>query len=79
VDHLHLVINLHHLPSQYRENLRESERANLHVAKGKLFARNLACEIVHQIFFPRGKAFDNSSLLPLERFAFEDLRNAPPK
>src|SRR5260370_21740606 len=49
------------------------------MAERKLCARDFAREIVHQVFFARGEAFDDSSFLTLERLAFKDLRNAAAK
>src|SRR5208337_3937392 len=53
--------------------------AYLHVPERKLFAGDPPREVVHQLLFTHGKAFDDSPLLPLERFAFEYLRNSPPQ
>ena len=53
--------------------------SDLHVAQSKLLARDPPGEIVHQFFFANRESFDDSALLPLERFAFKYLRNSPPQ
>ena len=71
------VFDRHHLPVENRENFRQRHRAHLHVSKGKLLPRNAARKIIHQLFFPQRITVDDASLLPLERFAFEHLRDSP--
>jgi hypothetical protein len=46
------------------------------VPKGKLVAGDAPREIVHQFLFAYREALDDPRLLPLKRFAFENLRNA---
>ena len=69
----------HHLAFEHGKNFRQGYGAHLHAAQGKLLAGNAAREFVHQFLFARGEALDNARLLPLERLAFEHLRNAPPE
>src|SRR5258705_6009695 len=76
MDHFRNVFDGDHLSFKHRKNFGQCHSADLHVAEGKLFARNFACEIVHEIFFTGGEAFDNAAFLPLERLAFEYLRDA---
>ena len=47
------------------------------MSKRKLLPRNFPREVVHQIFFTSRETLNDSSLLPLKRFTFKDLRNAP--
>ncbi len=77
LDHLGDVLDRHHLAFEHRENLGQRDGADLHVAQGKLFARDTPREIVHQLFFADGVAVHDAALLPLEGLALEDLRNAP--
>ncbi len=75
--HLGDVFDRHHLAFEHRENLGQRHRAHLHVAQGKLLARDAPREIVHQLFFAHGVAVHDAALLALEGLAFEHLRNAP--
>ena len=75
--HLGDVLDRHHLAFEHRENLGQRDGAHLHVAQGKLLARDAPREIIHQLFFADGVAVHDAALLALERFALEDLRNAP--
>ena len=77
--HLGDFFDRHHLPFDYRENFRQRDRAHLHTSQRELFARDAAREVVHQFFFAHRVTFHDARLLPLERFAFEHLRNAPPQ
>ncbi len=77
VHHLGDVFDGHHLAFEHRENLGQRHGADLHVAQGKLFARDAPREIVHQFFFAYRVAVDDAALLALEGFALEHLRNAP--
>ena len=70
------VFDRHHLPFEDRKNFRQRDGADLHVAQRKLFARDAPREVVHQFFFANREAVHDAALLPLERFAFEDLRNS---
>ncbi len=79
VHHFRNVFNRYHLAFEHREDFRKRHRTHLHVAQGELFAGNAASEIVHQILFAHGKALYDAPFLPLERFAFEHLRYAPPQ
>ena len=77
VHHFGDVLDRHHLAFEHGENLRQRDGAHLHVAERKLFARDAARKIVHQFFFTHGETLDDASFLPLERLAFEHLRNPP--
>ena len=79
VHHLGNVLDRHHLSFEHGKNLRQRHRAYLHVAQRKLLPRDTPREIVHQFFFTHGEPFDDAPFLPLERFAFEYLRDAPPQ
>ena len=71
------VLNRHHLPVENRENFRQRHRAHLHMPEGELLPRNAAGEIIHQLFFAHRITVDDAALLSLERFALENLGNAP--
>ena len=75
--HLGDFLDGHHLPFEHRKNFRQRHGAHLHAAQRELLARDAAREIVHQFFFAHREALDDARLLPLERLAFENLRNAP--
>ena len=77
VHHLGNIFDGHHLPFEHRKNFWQRYGAHLHVSEGELFTRDSPREIVHQFFFTDGEALYDSSFLPLEWFAFKDLRNAP--
>ena len=79
VHHLRNVLDRHHLPFEHGENLGQRHRAHLHVPQRKLVPRDSSREIIHQIFFTRGKPLHNAALLPLKWFSFEHLRNPPPQ
>src|SRR5438309_53507 len=49
------------------------------MSQSELLARDAPREIIHQFFFANRKAVHDPSFLPLERFAFKDLRNSPPQ
>ena len=74
--HLGNILDGHHLAFKNRKNFRQSHRANLHMTESELVTGNAPREIIHQFFFAYRIAFDDSSLLPLKRFAFENLGNA---
>ena len=76
VHHLGDVLDGHHLAFEHRENFRQRHGAHLHVAQGKLLARDAPREIVHQLFFADGVAVHDAALLALEGLALEHLRNA---
>ena len=77
--HLRNFLDRHHLPLEHRKNFRQRHRAHLHPAQRKLLARNAPREIVHQFLFALREALHDPRFLPLERLAFENLRNAPPQ
>ena len=77
--HLGDFFDGHHLPFEHRKNLRQRHRPHLHASQSELFTRDASREIVHQFLLANGEPLDNPSLLALERFAFENLRNAPAK
>jgi hypothetical protein len=71
------VFDGHHLAFKDGKNFRQRHGAHLHVAQRELFAGDASREVVHQFFFTDCEAVHDASLLTLERFAFEDLRNSP--
>ncbi len=75
--HFRDFLDGHHLSFEYRENFRQSYGAHLHASQRELFARDSPREIVHQFLFAHGEPLDDASFLPLERLAFEHLRNTP--
>ena len=74
--HFRDFLDGHHLPVEHRENFGQRDRAHLHAAERELVAGDAAREIVHQFLFAQGEALDDARFLPLERLAFEYLRNA---
>ena len=74
--HLRNFFDGNHLALEDRENFRKRDGAYLHAAQGELIAGDAAGEIVHQFFFADGEALDDAGFLALERFAFENLRDA---